>query len=221
MPARVLARSRRCAALAVLALAATGCALGERPTLQPATTLAPEVGNEPTGVPEVDALLDRLAAAPNAVYTATYTVTRRLDAVTATATVANTPGTTSITVRDTRYLITSTGTQTCTLSTASCTEGIDAAPLADLFIAPGFSTESVAAQIRVSMSRRNGDPIASTQAIAGQPSECTSISVGAGTETYCVAATGPASLVDRADVRIELTGWSDAADPVLLVPPVR
>lgn len=198
-----------------------GCALGERPTLMPATTLAPAMANEPTGVVAVDALLERLANAPNAVYTANYSITRLLGPVVAAAVVANTPGTTSITVRDVRYLIGAEGTQTCTLSTAACTSGIDAAPVADLSIAPGFSTESVSAQIRVSMSRRNGEPIMSSQVIAGQSSECVSIGVGAGTETYCVTASGPAALVDRADVRIELTGWTDAADPILLVPPTR
>ena len=194
---------------AALTLLVTACAHGARPsfgvaTTTPATTSA-------TGDALVDQLLSRIDRVSSQTFTATYILTGKLGGQSANGTVAQLPPKTAITVRDTKYLA-GDEERTCIISTKRCEDGIAAQLIADVASSTGFYGPAAAAEIRTSMSRRNGTPTNDMREIAGQPATCITISVGTGEEVYCVLTSGVVALTDRADVRVELTSYVPTAD---------
>ncbi|MEP6661054.1 MAG: hypothetical protein ABJD24_14150 [Acidimicrobiales bacterium] len=196
---------------AAFTLLVTACAHGARPSFGVATTTGSPSTTSATGDPLVDQLLSRIDGVSSQTFTATYVLTRKLGGQVANGTVAQQPPKLAITVRDTKFFA---GDQerTCTISTKHCEDGISAQLIADVATSTGFYGPAAAAEIRVSMGRRNSAPTNDAREIAGQPATCITIPVGTGEEVYCVLTTGVIALTDRADVRVEMTSYVPAAD---------
>ena len=169
-----------------------------------------------TGDAVVDEVLARIDRVSTQTFTATYILTRKLGSQSANGTVAQLPPKVAITVGDTKYLA-GDEERTCTISTKHCEDGILAQKIANVASSTGFYGPAAAAEIRVSMGRRNGPPTNDTRQIAGQPATCITISVGTGDEVYCVLTSGLVALIDRADVRVEMTSYLPAADTAAFV----
>jgi hypothetical protein len=202
-------------------ITASGCVpTGERPSLgEEVATGGAEGGH--TGVPVVDALLDRLDAVSTRTFTAEYQITRKLGGITAEAAVAQSPPRRTVRIGDTVFL---TGEQvedqTCSTATNQCEAGIIEQRISDLGgISSGFYGPSPAQALRIAVGRRSGDPTASTRDVGGVTADCVAVPVGAGTETYCVSPQGPIAYVDTAAFTVALTAASDTADPAALAPP--
>jgi hypothetical protein len=189
-----------------------GCALGPRPHL---TEEAAALGGAP-GTPSGDAAADRVLGLLEAVgdgpFTATYQVTRKLGPNVTSGTVVQDGDRRSVTVGDVRFLHTEQDA-TCILSTKACEPGIQDARISDYSIGSAFWAEAPARALRVSMTRRAGAPVASTQTIAGQESKCADVPVGTGVEHYCATAAGPIARWDTAAVNVELTAFDGTPDP--------
>jgi hypothetical protein len=196
---------------AALTLVVTACAHGARPSFGVATTASTPSTTSATGDALVDQLVGRIDRVSSQTFTATYILTRKLGGQVADGTVAQLPPKLAITVRDTKFFA---GDQerTCTISTKHCEDGISAQLIADVASSTGFYGPAAAAEIRVSMGRRNNAPTSDTRQIAGQPATCVTIPVGTGEEVYCVLTSGVVALIDRADVRVEMTSYVPAAD---------
>jgi hypothetical protein len=198
--------------LIALVVTTAGCALGPRPHL---TEEAAALGGAP-GTPSGDAAADRvlglLEAVSDAPFTATYQVTRKLGPNVTTATVVQDGDRRSITVGDVRFLHTEQDA-TCILSTKACEPGVQDARISDYSIGSAFWADGPARALRVSMTRRAGAPVASTQTIAGQEAQCVDVPVGAGVEHYCATPAGPIARWDTAAVNVELTGFDGTPDP--------
>lgn len=204
-------------ALAALMAALGACGTGPRPAL--GAPVAAGTQGTPTGVASVDPLLQRLEAVPAAPFTATYAITRKLGGATASATVAHEGDLTAVTIGDVRFLD-GVADETCALAAATCEAGLQEQRISELAgVTSQFWSTSTAQALRVTTGRRSGEPEAAPATIAGLPVDCVRIAVGAGVEQYCVSAAGPIASVDRADYTIELTAWSDTADPAALARP--
>jgi hypothetical protein len=157
-------------------------------------------------------VLGLLEAVSDAPFTATYEVTRKLGPNVTTATVVQDGDRRSITVGEVRFLHTEQDA-TCNLSTKACEPGVQDARISDYSIGSAFWADSPARALRVSMTRRAGAPVASTQTIAGQEAQCVDVPVGAGVEHYCATPAGPIARWDTAAVSVELTGFDGTPDP--------
>ncbi|HEU4842073.1 MAG TPA: hypothetical protein VFT09_11540 [Ilumatobacteraceae bacterium] len=189
----------------VVTVGVSGCFTGERPTLADGPVM--------TGDPNVDAVLERLDQAPQAVFSADYDVLTRFGDVTRAASVVQAgPSRRSITVGSIRFLVEDSATATCDLETSVCTDTIDAARISDTQLAPDFYATSAATRLRRDANGRTGDTVASTAEIAGQPATCVAVPVTERIETYCALDNGPLARIDAADVLIELTAYANVAD---------
>jgi hypothetical protein len=198
--------------LVALVVTMAGCALGARPHLtQEAAALGGAPGT-PSGDVAADRVLGLLEAVSDAPFTATYQVTRKLGPNVTTATVVQDGDRRSITVGDVRFLHTEQDA-TCILSTKVCEPGVQDARISDYSIGSAFWADGPARALRVSMTRRAGAPVASTQTIGGQDAECVDVPVGAGVEHYCAAPAGPIARWDTAAVSVDLTGFDGTPDP--------
>jgi len=202
-------------ALGAAAFLLAGCATGERPTLGERVNTGGEAG-EPTGVEVVDRLLEPLEGDVPGPFTATYEITRKLGSVTATATVVREGAATSVTVGDVRFFSGTGDDATCTLSTKQCEPGIHDERISDLSVPSTFWLGSPARLLRVATARSNGTPTPYDATIAGLPVHCVEVPVGSGTEKYCVTPDGAIASFDTAATFVNLTAWSEAADPAAL-----
>lgn len=185
-----------------------GCFTGERPTLAD-----PAVGGEPgtpTGDAAVDAVLAKLETSDRIVFSATYTITRAVGPVTTTATVSQDASRRSVTIGDIRYLSTANDL-TCDLVTATCEPGLLDARVSDTGVTHEFAGGAAARRLRISASRATGPTTAETETVAGYPSTCVTVPVGAGSERYCANDLGVVSRMLAADVTVELTAVSPSA----------
>ena len=195
------------AATIAVVVGASGCFTGERPTL----------ADEPTtGSPPVDAVVERVNALGDAVYTASYDVVTTFDNKT-TPVRASQSGTSrrSLTIGDVRYLIDGASTQTCTVSTSECTDTIDAARVSDVQMTPDFFGTSLSARLRHDAGTAVGEPTASTEEIQGQPATCTAIPVDGATNTYCVLDNGVLGRMETGDLVVTMTAYEHGADASL------
>ena len=186
---------------------ASGCGLGQRPTLG-----SPGAGTPggPTGDARVDALLAKLDTIGTQKFTATYKITQRLNAATANATVAQDPGRTAVTVGSVLYLKTGPAEKTCDMKSKACALGLDETKISNLSVTASFYAKSPATQIRVSYNRREGTLIFTTQQLAGVTTDCMTIPFNGGTEIYCIAPNGLIARAERQDTLVELTSVVDS-----------
>ena len=192
-------------AAGVAALALAGCFTGDRPTLAE--------GPEMTGVPAVDAVLERLDHASRARFTARYDVLTRYGGLEREATVVQaSPSRRSVTVGDVRYIIDGSSTATCDLPTGTCSDTIHENRISDSMLSIDFYASSAARRLRRDAAARVGRVEGSTIEIAGTRAACVSIPLTSSTETYCALDNGPLARLDAADLRIELTDYSPAPD---------
>ena len=192
---------------ALILVGMSGCFTGERPTL----------AHEPsTGFAAIDAVVDRVNALGDAVYTADYDVVTTIDNAT-TLVRASQSGVSrrSLTIGDVRYLVDGSSTRTCTVSTGECVETIDASRVSDVQMTPDFFGTSLSARLRHDAEVAVGEPTASTEQIDGQTATCTAIPVDGATNTYCVLDSGVLTRLTAGDVVVTMTAYEPGADASL------
>ena len=190
------------------ALLLTACGTGPRPSFD-----ADEPLFEPTGDAAIDAVLDRLDAVRLGRFTADYTILTRLGGLESTASVVQADNSRrSVTVNDVRFLNGVGNAATCDLTTAECEAVINDARISDVQLTHDFYGSSMARRLRVDAGRRIGDALGYTDVIAGQPATCADVPVSGGTKVYCALASGTLARYDGADLRIEMTDYSDVPD---------
>ena len=141
---------------------------------------------EPTGNPNIDAVLERLESVSTAVFTADYTSspssatsTRRPPSC------RPAPDRRSITINNVRFIYDGARVATCDLVTAECEATINDARVSDVSISHEFYGKSFAQRLRVDASRRVGEPAGYSITQAGQQALCVDVPVTGGTVTYC------------------------------------
>lgn len=186
----------------------TGCITGERPTL------ADELSaDSPTGDANVDAVLQRLAAVDDAVFTAGYEVTNNFGPLTEPATVVQAAdGRRSITIGDIRFLIEGSTTATCNLTTDTCSTTIDDAAVSDLQVTHQFYGRSAANRLRTDAARRTGPTEGYTAEIGGTTATCVSVPVTGGNKVFCATDAGALASYQGPDTVITLRSFEPAAD---------
>lgn len=207
------ARLARVASLLAAAGALAGCFTGERPTLTPTEAT--------TGDAAADAVLERLARAGAAPFSADYSIATPLgeqaDAVVAQAGATRR----SVTIGGTRYLVDGATTATCAVDTGACTGSLDPARISNLAVTPEFYDASAASRLRRDVGQRVAATEASTETIAGQPAACVTIPIARTATRYCALDAGPLASMRTTDVTIELTSFSPEPDPALLAEPAN
>ena len=194
----------------VLALAGgvvvAGCATGPRPTLVD----APAIDD-----PAIAELVDMLATADDATFTAEYLITVNYGGRTVNATVAQHGSDRSVTVGDIRFLWTSSSQRTCNLTTGECANGIDDTRISDVQVTHQFWGRAMALRIRTDADRDIGPARSYTIDVAGITATCAVIPVTGGDKSYCVSEAGPLAMYLGPDLSIELTSWSTEINPDL------
>ena len=204
--ARNVARST--IAVLMIAVAATGCFTGERPSFGCGA-------GESTGRTEIDEVLNRLECVATSTFTAEYTVLTRLGDIDSVAKVVQaSAGRRSITINDVRYVYDNGQTATCDIVADTCEAVINEARTSDVLLTSEFYAQAMARRLRVDADRRIGDPVASEVEVGGQPALCVDVPVSGGTKTYCALESGALARFDGSDLLIELTGFSPTPDEV-------
>jgi hypothetical protein len=201
--------SIRIALVAVFAsLTLAGCLTGQRPSFEPTQ---PSI--EPTGNPNIDAVLERLESVSSAVFTADYTILTKLGNITSTARVVQSaPDRRSITINNVRFIFDEASVATCNLTTAECEATINDARVSDVSVTHEFYGKSFAQRLRVDAGRRVGDPQSYSITQAGQQALCVDVPVVGGTNSYCALSNGVLARYDGNDLFIEMTAYSEFAD---------
>ena len=195
------------ALLALLAVTASGCVTGERPTL---------AANASTGYRDVDDLVARVTGLSATRYTAHYDVLVRFGDTTSEVSASQSAGDRrSLTIGDVRYVVHGQVTKTCTVSTASCVPRIDASRVSDVQMTPDFFGTSLIARIELDASRAIGQPVTSTENTSGGEALCVAIPITDATTTYCVLDNGVLTRMEAADLVVTMTGYSDDVDETL------
>lgn len=186
------------AALAALALLA-GCATGPRPTLVEAADVDD---------PAVQAVLERLSAAEDVPFTATYTITPTTTGVPTEATVRQMDGRREITIGDVAFVVDGDVATTCRIDNQECGDFVDDAAVSNLNVTHRFWGRSAADRLQVDANRNIGPATAHADTIAAQPATCADVPVAGGTVTYCALDAGVLGRYAGADVAIELTSFA-------------
>jgi hypothetical protein len=199
------------AAALVTSLLIGGCFTGDRPSFV-------EASDEPTGDAAVDDIVALLESPDAGTFTATYEISNKYDGAKHPATISRDDTRLSVTIGDVRYLSTSAGTQTCTVSTGECTSGFDDAKISNTSVLHTFAKESAASRLRREAATKTG-PGETFQATVGeQQVNCVRL-VGAGGNTqFCALPTGWLALQDVADVNITLLALAPTATEALFSP---
>jgi hypothetical protein len=201
-PRTSLPRFAGFAVTALLVIALTGCATGERPDLEPA-----QVVDDPAAA----VVLQRLERAGSVPFTATYDITPSTTGATTTAIVRQLDGKRRITIGDIDYQIDGGSSRTCKPS-GECVDFIDDARVSDLNITHRFWADAIAARLTIDAARRVGFSTGRTDTIAGRPAVCADVPVLGGTVVYCALDAGVLARYINADVSIELTSFSSDVD---------
>ena len=167
------------------------------PAASPANARRSPTNRRP-GSPAVDAVVDRVNALGDAVYTADYDVVTTFDNAddARRGRRSRAPSRRSLTIGDVRYLVDGSSTRTCTVSTGQCVDTIDASRVSDVQMTPDFFGTSLSARLRHDAEVAVGEPTASTEEIAGPDRRRArrSPSTGRRTPTACsTTACSPAS----------------------------
>ncbi|MEI7617701.1 MAG: hypothetical protein WCK14_03695 [Actinomycetota bacterium] len=197
-------RLSRFFAVAVVApLVFSGCITGKRPSF----------GSQSD--PAIAAVLSKLDTSIGP-FTASYSILTRLGNITTPVTVAiQNPTERSITFNDIRFLQSTAGYSTCTLSNGSCSLVVDEASISNLAVTHDFYGASAAARIRQDATTMVGPAITSSETYAGQNATCVQLSFTSGTKKYCVLDNGMLAYQDTPDLQITLTKLTDAVDTKL------
>src|SRR5918994_1964302 len=172
------------AALSTVVLA--GCMTGQRPSFEPTEPLPTATGNA-----DIDAVLQRLDAVSDSVFTADYDILTKMGNVTSTATVAQArPDRRSITINDVRFLYDDAAVATCDLTNGECEAVINDARVSDVSIGHEFYGQSFAQRLRVDAGRRVAEPSGYPITQAGRPALCVDVPVTGGTVAYCALDNG-------------------------------
>lgn len=201
--------SPRIGGLALATVALTGCFTGERPTLVEPPTIDD---------PAAQAVIDRLATASSAEFTATYEITPTLTGETTTATVSQDGARRRITIGDVDFIADGNVNRTCSNDERGCVDYLDDARVSDLNITHRFWGDAFRSRLELDASRRIGFSEGSDETIAGAPAACVDIPVPSaselsGTVRYCALDAGPLARYVGADVNIELVAFSPTAEP--------
>jgi hypothetical protein len=199
-------------ALVVGTAVLAGCFTGERPTL----VESPQVDD-----PAAQAVIDRLATASSAEFTATYEITPTLTGETTTATVSQDGMRRRITIGDVDFISDGTVSRTCSNDERGCVDFLDDARVSDLNITHRFWGDAFRSRLELDASRRISFSEGSDETIAGAPAACVDIPVPSaselsGTVQYCALDAGPLARYVGADVNIELVQFSPTVDPAAL-----
>jgi hypothetical protein len=192
-------------AITALTAVATGCAVGERPTLE-----AADVITDPAG----QAVVSRLDRPPTADFTATYTITPTATSTPTTATVTQRDGTVQTQIGEVVFTTDADGrTTTCAADGTDCEEQADDARVSDLGITHQFWSDSSRQRLATDAARRIGTSTGNTATIADRPAVCVAIKLPSsvetvGTVTYCALEQGVLARYIGADSTIELTGFT-------------
>jgi outer membrane murein-binding lipoprotein Lpp len=200
------------AALVAGVLLLAGCSGGDRPsTGAGSTTTAPPVEALP---PEVEAFLERAAAAETTSFTASYDVLRKLGGVASTAGVVAGPGGARVTVGD-LVVLTGDHPATCRISAKACVGEVREEQLGEYGIFTRFWSTGPADALRTVVQRDDdGPPVRSTRTAAGVPLECLAVPVGSSLPaTSCTTPEGVFGFVDNPAVRYELTSYRVGPPP--------
>jgi len=199
-------------AAAAITLILTACATGPRPTLV----------DEPAGTDEVaQAVLDRLARARGATFTADYEITPSLTGEPTHATVMQLGGQQRVTIGNVDYFSDGTLARTCDVGGTDCVDSLDEARISNLSVTSDFWGESVASKLQTDSARSVSASTGRTDTIASRLATCADVHVpsldGVGSVTYCAVDDGVLARYFGADVSIELTSFVPSVDETQLV----
>ena len=206
----------RSTALAVLALGVAGCMEGQRPSFED----SPTVEGTMTGDPAIDAVLTRLDAVSDSVFTAEFTVTLLFGGAVSSSTVSGDAAQTrqSVTIGNVRYISEATGRRTCALDTLICEPEIQAAAVSNTGLTPDFAFGDMAKRLRRDAVARIGTATASDIELAGRTSTCVDVPVSGGTKQYCVFDNGVIARFAGADLTVDALTITDVVDETLFTP---
>jgi len=193
----------RCATPLLLALVAlSGCALGERPTLEAADVITDSA---------TQTVAERLERNPVVDFTATYAITPSSSTDSTVATITAEGGIVTTRIGDITYTTDTAGnTTTCRADGTGCTDGADDALVSNLGITHRFWSSSSRQRLVTDAARRIGTSTGTTDTIAGQSAVCVAIKLpssveSVGTVSYCALDQGVLGRYIGADGTIELT----------------
>lgn len=207
---RRAARARAGAVVVATALAilASGCMTGERPSFDD-----DQPDRDATGDPAIDAVLDRLDRVQVERFTAQYTILTRLGGLESTAAVVQADDSRrSITINDIRFLDGTGVVATCDLATDECEATLNDARVSDLQLTHEFYARSAAQRLRVDAQRKLDNARGFELDVAGQRATCADVPVSGGTKTYCAIEAGALARYDGNDLVIELTAFDPLPD---------
>ena len=184
-----------------------GCVTGERPTLEP----VPQ-----TDDPAAATVIQRLDRADRITFTATYEITPIGAAEPTVATVRQSGDRRRVTIGSVDFVTDGVDSTTCLLETGECFGFLDDARVSDLGITNRFWSEGFATRLTVDAARRVGFSTGTVDTIAGWPAVCAEVPVLGGDKLYCALDEGVLARYYGADVRIELTEYSNEVDETQL-----
>ena len=198
-------RSLPIVAIAALGVLTTGCAVGERPTLQAAELITD---------PATDTVVDRLDRPPVGDFTAVYVITPTATGGSpTTATVTRQGGAVRTEIGSVVFTTDATGlTTTCAADGSACDDIADDARISDLGVTHRFWSAAFRQRLATDAARRIGTSTGTTDTIAGQPAVCVAIKLPSsveqvGTASYCALEQGVLARYIGADATIELTSF--------------
>jgi len=196
----------RFALLAAVAIV-TGCATGPRPTLVDTPLVADPGSRE---------VLNLMAGADSAEFTASYLIFTKFGGATTPAVVTQSGSRRSITVGHTRFLVDGERTATCDLIEASCESGINDAAISDVQVTHQFWSRAMENRLRTDANRSIGPGTVTDYSVAGLTARCVAVPVVGGDKSYCALPSGVLAGYDGADLTIDLVTYEDRADESLL-----
>ena len=202
----------------LVSVVASGCALGQRPTIEETPTA---VGTM-TGDAAIDAVLSRMDQVQSAMFTADYTAVIAFGSTASSISVTQDgrdPSNMkrSVTIGDVRYISQGGTSSTCSVITAECSNGIDAAKVSDTGVTPDFAVGDMAKRLRRDAVVRVGAATASTREVPGGTATCVDVPVTGGVKQYCVFDDGVLARFVGADVTVDVTGYRQVVDESLFV----
>ncbi|MEQ8439530.1 MAG: hypothetical protein RIB65_18715 [Ilumatobacter fluminis] len=191
---------RRATPLLLALVALSGCALGERPTLEAADVITDSA---------TQTVAERLERSPVVDFTATYSITPSSSTDSTVATITSEGGTVTTQIGDVTYTTDPAG-NTTTCRADDCTDGANDAYVSNLGITHRFWESSARQRLVTDAARRIGTSTGTTDTIAGQSAVCVAIKLpssveAVGTVSYCALDQGMLARYIGADGTIELT----------------
>lgn len=191
---------RRATPLLLALVALSGCALGERPTLEAADVITDSA---------TQTVAERLERSPVVDFTATYSITPSSSTDSTVATITSEGGTVTTRIGDITYTTDPAG-NTTTCRADDCTDGANDAYVSNLGITHRFWESSARQRLVTDAARRIGTSTGTTDTIAGQSAVCVAIKLpssveAVGTVSYCALDQGMLARYIGADGTIELT----------------